>query len=428
MLGFGNFWARPEFTHQDWAKRGDRIVIRLPGLTPLLFTSSPADAQVVFTDRGEALRLGEAVRRIAPQEMIFGTEVITWLNGDNHALLRRIITPAFNGHALRGYEHAIIAAAETRIAQWPVHTPVRFQELMLELARDVIMSVVFGVTEPTRRARLEQALIDLDHALTGFGMKRRYIAAMARGGRWPRYPEMERINAEIDAITAEEITHRRAHPRGQERHDCLQVFLKIQQTEEAGALLDDHMIAVFQRMLLIAGYETTGVTLSWVAERIVRHPDVLAELDASLARGEDAYLDAVITETLRLRPALPATVRYTDTDFAMNDVLVPAGTIIVIYINAIHKRPDAYPDPDRFDPDRFLGVRPDPRTWLPFGGGAHRCLGGAFAMFESRVLLRTILTHRRFQTDDTPAERQDQHRNILLTPHHHARVTLLPRP
>lgn len=186
------------------------------------------------------------------------------------------------------------------------------------------------------------------------------------------------------------------------------------------------MIATFQRMLLIAGYETTGVTLGWVAERLVRHPAVLQRLHASIAAGQDDYLDAVISETLRLRPALPATVRYVQTDFVMNDVLVPAGTIIVVHINAIQKSEQNYPDPERFDPDRFLGVTPDPMTWLPFGGGAHRCLGGPFAMFESRVILRTILQQRTFGPDASPSERVDQHRNILLMPRRGAMLTLLP--
>ncbi|MGH3949680.1 MAG: cytochrome P450 [Pseudonocardiaceae bacterium] len=425
-LGFVGYWVAPDFTRKQWVKRGDRVVVNVPGLPTLLFTSSPADCKTVFTSRDSGLRLGEALRRMAPHEVLFGTEMIEWWNGENHALLRRKVTPAFNGDALRGYEQAIVAAAERRVAEWPVNEPVRFQSLMLDLARDVIMSVVFGVTESERRDRLEEALLELDEALTSTGMKARYLKAMARGGKWGNYRKMDRINAKIDAVTLDEIAYRRANPDGEERKDCLEVFLKIQAADEDN-LLDDRMIAIFQRLLLIAGYETTGVTLAWVAERIVRHPDVLDELDASLARGEDAYLDAVITETMRLRPALPVTMRYAEKDFVMNDVLVPTGTVVMIYINAVHKREDVYPDPDRFDPDRFLGVRPDPNTWLPFGGGAHRCLGGAFAMFESRVLLRTILQHRRFQPETSAGEREDQHRNILLLPHNGATVTLLPR-
>jgi cytochrome P450 family 135 len=257
-------------------------------------------------------------------------------------------------------------------------------------------------------------------------MAARYALAMARRGKWPSFEAMDKVNAAIDAVTLDEIAHRRANPSATERRDCLEAFLRIQEADDDD-MMNDRMIAIFQRLLLIAGYETTAVTLAWVAERIVRHPDVLAKLDATLAAGDTDYLDAVITETMRLRPSLPVTVRHVERDFVMNDILVPADTVIMLYINAIHKRADIYPNPERFDPERFHGVRPDPHHWLPFGGGAHRCLGGAFAMFESRVLLQTILAHRRFEPDNSPGERQDQHRSILLQPHNGATVTLQPR-
>jgi cytochrome P450 len=130
---------------------------------------------------------------------------------------------------------------------------------------------------------------------------------------------------------------------------------------------------------------------------------------------------------MRVRPAAPVTLRHVDKDFVMNDVLVPAGTILLVYINAIHKRADVYPDPDVFDPERFIGESRHPHPWLTFGGGAYRCLGGPFALFEARVLLRTILKHRALAPDASPGERQDQHRSVLLSPHKAGTVTLLPR-
>lgn len=425
LLGFAAFWADPELARKKFAKRGDRMVVDIPFLPRMLFTSSPEDCKAVFTTPDSGLRLGAALRKLAPHEMLFGSEMIDWWNGENHAKLRKLVTPAFNGTALRGYEEAMVEATRRRVAEWPVGEPVRFTRLMKTLARDVIMAVVFGVTEDDRRDRLEAALIELDRTIASHGMRARYLAAVAAGGRWPRYSRMEQVSARIDAITLEEIAHRRANPSTEERKDCLEIFLRLQQDDPD--LLGDQMIAVFQRMLLIAGYETTAVTLAWVAERLVRHPDVLERLDASLARGEDDYLDAVITEAMRLRPALPVTMRHASKDVVVNGLQVTKGTIVMIYINAIHKRADFYPEPERFDPERFLGTRADPHRWLPFGGGAHRCLAGSFAMFESRVLLRTILEQRRFAPDSSADERQDQHRNILLLPGRGATVTLLER-
>lgn len=425
-FGFVAFWADPEFTRKRLARLGKRVSMNVPFLPPMLYLSDPADIRAVFADKSGALKFGEALRKLAPHELLFGTEVIEWWNGANHALLRRKTTPAFVGEALRGYEHAMIAATERRVAEWPVGEPIRFQRRMLDLARDVIIEVVFGVTEPERRAELEDALIHLDEALGSAGMKARYLTAILRGGRWARYDEMDAINARIDQVTLDEIAWRRAHPSDEPRRDCLDIFLRIQADDEDG-LMDDAMIAIFQRLLLIAGYETTGVTMGWVAERIVRHPEVLAKLDAAIAEGDDSYLDAVVTEAMRVRPALPVTMRYAVEDAEINGLAVGKGTLLMLYINSIHKDPALYPDPDTFDPDRFVGVRPDPYAWIPFGGGAHRCLGGNFAMFEARVLLRTILQQRRFVADDSPGERQDQHRNILLLPHRGAVVTLQER-
>ncbi|WP_446221265.1 cytochrome P450 [Nocardia sp. IBHARD005] len=426
IVGFVAYWASPELARTEVTKRGERVLVDLPLLPKMLITSSPQDCKAIFTERDGALKLGEALRKMAPHEMLFGSEMIDWWNGANHALLRKKVTPAFMGKALRGYEEAIVDAAERRVAEWPVNTPVTFTHLMQDLARDVIMSVVFGVTESERRTRLEQAFKDLDRVLASPSMLGRYAFAMARGGKWPSFPELDDINNRIDAITIEEIEYRRANPSDEERKDCLETFLRIQEADEDN-LMDDRMIAIFQRMLLIAGYETTAVTLSWVAERVVRHPEVLAKLEQSVDDNDDDYIDAVITEAMRVRPALPVTLRYAERDFVMNDILVPAGTVIVVYINAIHKRADLYPDPEKFDPERFVGVRPDPHRWLPFGGGAHRCLGASFAMFESRVLLKTILQRRTFRPETSRGERQDQHKNILLLPHNGAKVTLLDR-
>lgn len=425
-LGFGAFWAAPEYTRKALAERGPRTVMNVPLLPTMLFTSDPGDIRAIFADKSGNLKFGEALRKMAPHEMLFGTEVIEWWNGANHALLRRKTTKAFVGEALRGYEEAMVRATEKRIAQWPVDKPVRFQRLMLDLARDVIMEVVFGVTEPERRDQLETALIDLDEALGSTGMKARYLSAILRGGTWFPFQQMDAINARIDQVTLDEIAWRRANPSDEPRKDCLDIFLRIQDEDEDG-IMDDDMIAVFQRLLLIAGYETTGVRLGWVAERIVRHPEVLARLDESVAAGDDDYLDAVITEAMRVRPALPVTMRYAIDDVEVNGLEIPKGTLLMLYINGIHKDPEAYPDPDTFNPDRFLGTRPHSTTWIPFGGGAHRCLGANFAMFESRVLLRTILQHRSFAPDTSPDERMDQHRNILLLPHNGATVTLRKR-
>ena len=287
------------------------------------------------------------------------------------------------------------------------------------------MSVVFGVTEPERRARLAGHLIELDRLLGSRGLALRYAASMASRGRWLPFPALDRVLAALDQVTYDEIAARRASPDDTERRDCLAIFLRIQQADDEG-LMDDEMIAGFQRLLLVAGNDTTAATLSWVAERLARHPEVLQRLEETLAAGDDSYLDAVITETLRLRPTVPFTVRAVNRDVVLNDVYLPRGSMVFLYINGIHRRGDLYDAPDEFRPERFLGTTPDPYHWLPFGGGINRCLGGHMAMFEARVLLRTILQEMTFVPETSTGENQKA-QTVLLLPEKRATVTLRKR-
>ena len=176
----------------------------------------------------------------------------------------------------------------------------------------------------------------------------------------------------------------------------------------------------------MAGYDTTAATLSWVAERLVRHPEVLHRLEETLADGDDTYLDAVITETLRLRPTVPFTVRAVNRDVVLNDVFLPRGSVVFLYINGIHRRGDLYDDADEFRPERSLGTTPDPYHWLPFDDDIDRSLGGHMAMFEARVLLRTILQEMTFDPETSTGENQ-QAQTILLLPKKRATVTLRKR-
>ena len=163
--------------------------------------------------------------------------------------------------------------------------------------------------------------------------------------------------------------------------------------------LRDHLIT-----LLLAGYDTTAVSLAWAFRMIYSHPDALekirAELRDAFPSGEiDAdgleklsYLDAAIKESLRLHPIVPFVVRRLTRPFSAGGILYPAGVILAPSILLAHTRPEEYPEPERFKPERFLDRKPNPYAWLPFGGGTRRCLGMFFALLEMRVVLATALS------------------------------------
>ena len=425
LAAWAKLFLAPETARQHFATLGERFTLDVPLLPTMFWTSSPDDVRAVFQDKTRALSFGTALRRMAPHEIIFDERIMQWWASDDHTVMRRKVAPAFMGKALQGYEPAMEDAARRLIRNLPIDTPIRFHSHMLTLAREVIMSVVFGVTEPERRARLADHMNELDRLFGSRGMALRYAASMVSRGRWLPFPTLQKALTGMDRVTYDEIAARRSSPDDTERSDCLAVFLKLQEADDQG-LMDDEMLAGFQRLLLVAGSDTTAATLSWVAERLVRHPKVLQRLEETLAAGDDTYLDAVITETLRLRPTVPFTARAIKRDVVVNDVFLPQGSMLFLYINGIHRRGDLYDAPDEFRPERFLGTTPDPYHWLPFGGGINRCLGGQMAMFEARVLLRTILQEMTFVPDTSAAENQQAH-TVLLLPEQRATVTLRKR-
>jgi cytochrome P450 len=177
------------------------------------------------------------------------------------------------------------------------------------------------------------------------------------------------------------------------------------------------------RTLLLGGHETTSSTLAWVPERVTRHPDVLARLESAALEGDDDYIDAVIKEAMRLRPVFPVTARLASEDFALGDLAVPAGTLIVPHIIVVHRRPDLYPDPLAFRPQRFLDDRAGTYTWISFGGGPRRCIGAGFSLLEMRIVLRTMLRHARLLPTERRAERIARH-TVTIAPARGATITL----
>ena len=229
------------------------------------------------------------------------------------------------------------------------------------------------------------------------------------------------------AILLDEIRLRRSDPDLEEREDILSMLVAARDAE--GRPMTDDELRDQLMTLLIAGHETTATALSWAMERLVRHPDKLERLGAETAAGEDAYLDAVIQETLRLRPVLAIVVRRLKEDFQVGEHLLPEGAAVIPCIYLMHRDPDIYPDPYAFKPERFLENPPGTYTWIPFGGGVRRCLGASFAQYEMRVVLSALTSSLRIRAAD-PAPERIVRRAITHSPAKGARVIVerIPSP
>ena len=384
-------FARPERTRSPLWAMGDRVLIDFPVGPTVVLTSHPEDAKAIFSNRDGALSFGEMLRRFTPHEPLFGSDAYIFCEGEAHLKERRKIMPPLHGNALKSYERAMADIVLRRLPEWPLGTPVSFSEIGGQLALDVMMTVIFGVSEPDRMRRLERAMVAYNAVTESLSFLGVGVLSTLLSGRWAAIPRLARTAAAVDAIVLEEIAERRR--TGSRSDDCLTIYLDLRDDDDQP--LDGAFLARSMRGLMLAGYAATTVTLGWLADLVVDHPESLAALEASLDRGEDDYLDAVIAETLRLRPALPFTGRRALQAFDLNGLLIPRGAYILIGIMALHERADLYPDPLAFRPERFVGARPKPYSWVPFGGGAHYCLGAEFALLEARVLLRTLFEHRR---------------------------------
>ncbi len=176
--------------------------------------------------------------------------------------------------------------------------------------------------------------------------------------------------------------------------------------------------------LLTAGHETTATGLSWAFERLMRTPRVMDTLLGSL--DDDEYLDAVVKETLRVRPVIVDVARKLTRPMEIGGYSLPAGTLVLPAIAAVHVRPDLYPDPEEFRPERFIDGQPESYTWIPFGGGVRRCIGASFAQVEMRVVLREVLRRVRLRAPSARPERPAI-KHVTVVPARGARAVVTER-
>src|SRR4051794_14787116 len=289
---------------------------------------------------------------------------------------------------------------------------------MHSITLEVILRAVFGVRDPARFARAAAvvgAFSERSDALM--------LPAPLRRDLGPRTPWRRFLRARDapDALVGEELALRRAEPGAEERDDVLSLLLRAR--FEDGRALSDEELRDELVTVVGAGHETTSTALTWALERLLRHPAALARLRASLEAGETAYLDAVIRETLRIRPVLADVARRLTAPMEIAGSRLREGTLLLAAITAVHTRADLYPDPWAFRPERFEEGQPGSYTWIPFGGGVRRCLGAAFAHEEMRVVLGEVVLRADLRAPDLADERVRM-RNVTLAPGAGGRVVL----
>ncbi|HXE44537.1 MAG TPA: cytochrome P450 [Conexibacter sp.] len=365
------------------ARYGDCFTVSWPVFGTGVYVADPQAIRALHTGDQSDLRAGEAN---APLGMMLGERSVLVLDGPEHLRQRRLLLPPFQGSAVGAFRAVIRDVAEREVARWRPGDRLVLRERMRELTFEVIARACFGVEQSVRIEQLRRALTAvIDCQYMGL-LPRPMQRDLGRLSPWGAF--QARLRA-ADDMLFEEIARRRDAPDLDERTDVLSLLLRAR--DEDGEPMTDRELRDELVTMLVAGHETTSTALAFAFDLLYRHPAVLARLRDELTGDDDRYLDAVVTETLRLRPIIDANQRKLTQPRVVAGWELPAGTTVLPSIAVVQRREDLYPRAGAFRPERFLDGKTESYAWLPFGGGIRRCIGAALAQAEMAEAIRTIV-------------------------------------
>ncbi|HZA12493.1 cytochrome P450 [Mycobacterium sp.] len=362
--------------------------LKFPGLGDVIFFATAHGARDVLTLPAPLCQAPTP----NPIEPIVGKGSLILLSGEQHRRERRLLTPAFHGERIKSYADIIASATTEEIGSRRPGQTVAVRELAVAIALHVAIRVVFGVADPNRRRDYTHAVKALMRANTAPLM---LMPALRRdiGGRGP-WARLLRLRDQLDQLLSEDMENRQR--KGLQAQDMLDLLLSA--TDEDGQRHSEQDMHDQLRTLLAAGHETTATSLTWSLYHIYRDDSVRERLAAELSRRPTPlemttlpYLNAVVHETLRMHPPVPIVLRRLGGPLTVGGVACTEGQIVGIALHALHFNPSIWPEPDRFEPERFLARKPTPFEYAPFGGGHRRCIGAAFAEAELAIAIGTIM-------------------------------------
>jgi cytochrome P450 len=393
---------------------GDVFSSHFPFFGRVVYVADPALIKQVFTGDPAVFHAGAANATVLGDAL--GEHSLLTLDEGRHMSQRKLLLPPFHGESVRRYTQVMAEAAADEVARWPLRRRFPLRPRMQAITLEVILRAVFGVRDGERmdlfRARIPR-LGELSSPLDWLPFMQRDLGGLTPAARF------RKAVAAVDELIYAEIAERRSLPASEDRDDVLTLLLGAR--HEDGSAMTDVELRDELMTLLTAGHETTATGLSWAFERLLRTPRVLARLTSSL--DDDEYLDAVVKETLRVRPVVVDVARLLRKDIELGGWRLPAGTLVLPAIAAVHVRPDLYPSPREFRPERFLDGGAESYAWIPFGGGVRRCIGASFAQVEMRVVLREVLRRVRLRATSRRPERA-QVRHVTVVPARGCRVYL----
>jgi cytochrome P450 len=411
-------WSREPlpFLEQCRERYGTTFTLRLRHLGTWVLLADPEDVKRVFSAAADDLGVGVPNLALRP---VLGAHSVMLSEEPEHMARRRLMLPRFHGERMREDAEAMTELARREVRAWPVGEPFRLWPRMQALTQEVVMRAVFGEDEG-RLDRLRTLLTNLTEAVNDDGRLRKLALF---GPRWlERSRGWRQAMAPVEEAVLAEVRRRRAE--GEDgRRDAVSILIEAR--NEDGSPLSEKELRDELLTLLTDG--PTSSSLAWVFERLLRHPEKLARLQEEVLAGEgEAYLDAVIKETLRLRPPVSVVVRRLLRPARLGGHDLPAGTLVAPCVYLVHNSAEIYEEPGSFAPERFLERRAAVPTWIPFGGGARRCLAASYAEQEMKRVVRTVLEEVELEPVGSRSERVAR-AAIAFSPAEHGLVVASPR-
>jgi cytochrome P450 len=406
------------FMEESVRRYGDSFVMQFPNAPPFLFTRDLGMIRQLFTGKPEDFYVGPVNRVLEP---MVGSNSLLLLDDQKHIRERRMMTPPFHGERMLSYGLSMRESASRAIDRWPLGKSFTLHEVFQDITLDIILKTVFGLAEGETFEHFRKLFVRMLNMgshdsvlyLSALLPAERMLKLLAVGrdpiplGPWKAdvsralpWTQLSRLMREVDTYLYAEMARRRAG--GVEKHEDVLSML-MQARDEHGQPMSDAELRDEAITLLAAGHETTATTLSWAFHFVLQHPEVEEKLRAELQQVAGTgplapdqvnrleYLDATLKETLRLVPVAPAVGRVLQRPMKMGEWELPADMAVMACAYLTHRRPDLWPEPERFNPERFIGKRASPNEYFPFGGGARRCLGMAFATYEMRIVFAEVL-------------------------------------
>jgi cytochrome P450 len=396
-------WLRNPYPLLDElrAKHGETFTLRLGVMPPMVVFSNPEHIKEVFASNGEDMYAGKLAETLKP---FLGARSLLLLDGAEHKWMRKLVLPPFHGERMQAYGAQMLAITHDAIDAMPLGAPFAIHGPMQRITLEIILRTVFGLDDEARRARVHARMTELLEIGTWPPL---LLPVFQRDlGPWSPWGRFVRRMREGDDDLREMVDERRARPDAQAT-DILSMLLAARD-EDGNALspqdLRDQLIT-----LLVAGHETTATGLSWAMRWLLASPKAESALRDEVAAAEREgpltperilkleFLDAVVREALRMQPIVPLVGRVLQKPMRVGGMDLPAGVAVACSIYLAHHRESVWPDPDRFDPWRFLERRYSPSEWLPFGGGVRKCIGLAFALYEMKIVLAALYSRCEFR-------------------------------